>query len=68
MLFIKEMFLQLLICHFFVASIPHHQEKVQGKRKSTNSLPKFVDFLAEQEGFEPSVPVRGLLDFESSPL
>lgn len=28
----------------------------------------YVPFMAEQEGFEPSVPVRGLLDFESSPL
>ena len=37
------------------------------KEKALGSC-NFQEPLAEKEGFEPSGPVKGLLDFESRPL
>ena len=38
------------------------------KKEKSRNPHDFWTFLAEQERFELSVPIKGLLDFESSPL
>ena len=49
---IQPLIRKIPICRFPVASIAHSQEKAKGKRKSTNLLPKFIDFLASPARFE----------------